>query len=331
MANLRLKRVLLASRLFRVAAHMRVRGAAILMYHSVLEDPGQVANSLGWMIHSRWAFQGQMELLAREFNPVTLDRVLRFIRGEEDLPHRAVAITFDDGYADNYEIALPILDQLGIPAAFYATVDCVENRRLPWPSRLRFAFFTTLKSEWRDDAGKVWPLATSQERSSSYLAACDRVAQLAGEQQVQLILRMESDLGRSLPRETGEWMMTWEQLRGLAQKGHIVGSHTMTHPNLAYLSVDDARWELVESKRRLESHIGQTVTHFSYPCPALSPNWSDRTTEESRSAGYETAVTTSSGLVDQGDNPLALKRVRPTKTIDGLRWNLEAAFAGKSV
>src|SRR6516164_242217 len=331
MANTRLKRVLLASNVFRMAARLRVRSAAILMYHSVLEDPGQVASSLGRMIHGRRVFQDQMELLAKEFNPVTLDHVLRFIRGEEDLPHRAVAVTFDDGYADNYDVALPILEQVGVPAAFYATVDCVENRRLPWPSRLRFAFFTTLKSAWRDDTGKVWPLSTLQQRSESYLAACDRLAQLAGEQQVKLILRIESDLGRTLPKQCGQWMLTWGQLRGLAQKGHIVGSHTMTHPNLAYLGVADARWELVESKRRLELQIGQTVAHFSYPCPALTPNWSDVTTEESRCAGFQTAVTTSSGLVDRYDNPLALRRIPPTKSLDGMRWNLEAAFAGQSV
>jgi peptidoglycan/xylan/chitin deacetylase (PgdA/CDA1 family) len=120
-------------------------------------------------------------------------------------------------------------------------------------------------------------------------------------------------------------------VRGLAQRGHIVGSHTMTHPNLAHLGVEDARRELVESKRRMEAQINAKVVHFSYPCPALFPNWTEQTTEESQRAGYETAVTTSSGLARRNDNPLALKRVRPSKTVDGLRWNLETAFAGRAV
>jgi peptidoglycan/xylan/chitin deacetylase (PgdA/CDA1 family) len=331
MTNAKLKRVLLASGVLRVAARLRLKGAAILMYHSVLEDPRQAENSLGRMIHSRSVFEQQMQSLASGFHAVSLDAVLRFLKGEENLPDRAVAVTFDDGYRDNYEVALPILERFGIPAAFYSTVDCVEQRRLPWPSRLRFAFFTTRKPDWQDESGKRWMLTTPEEKEAAYLAACDRVAPLAGDPQERLILGLESDLERSLPKETGEWMMTWEQLRSLAQKGHIVGSHTMTHPNLAFVDIAAARWELVESKRRMEAKLGQPVRHFSYPCPALWPNWSMQTTEEIRGAGYQTAVTTASGLALKSDDPLAMKRVPPTKTVDGLLWNLEAVFAGKVV
>jgi peptidoglycan/xylan/chitin deacetylase (PgdA/CDA1 family) len=125
-------------------------------------------------------------------------------------------------------------------------------------------------------------------------------------------------------------MMSYDQLRELTRHGHIVGSHTMTHPNMAYLQEDDAQRELADSKQRLEAQLG-VIKHFSYPCPALSPHWSERTVEQSRTLGYETGVTTNSGLTRRGDNPLCLKRLRPTKTVEGLRWNLESAFAGRTV
>jgi hypothetical protein len=79
----------------------------------------------------------------------------------------------------------------------------------------------------------------------------------------------------------------------------------------------------------METRINAKVVHFSYPCPALFPNWTEQTAEESERAGYETAVTTSSGLVRHNHNPLALRRVHPTKIVEGLRWNLEMAFAGR--
>jgi len=331
MAKSGLKRVLLAGGILKIAARLLGKGAAILMYHSVLDDPSEVRDSLGQMIHSRQVFQGQMELLAREYHPVTLDSVARFVRSEQDLPQRSVVVTFDDGYTDNYEIAMPIMDQAGVPGAFYATVDCIENRRLPWPSRLRFAFFTTTKAEWRDEHGKIWSLKTAAERNACYLAMCDQVAPLAAGMQEELVTHIESDLDRAVPSEYGQRMMNWDQLRRLMEAGHIVGSHTMTHPNLAFLGASDASWELVESKRQMESRLGRKIVHFSYPCPALSPNWSEETEAESRKAGYETAVTTTSGLARRGGNPLALKRVRPTKTVEGLRWNLETAFAGRAV
>ena len=330
MIKQQLKQALLGSGVLRLTARLRGKGAAILMYHSVLEDPGRVADSLGGMIHPRAIFEGQMELLAQEFHPVSLDQVGRFVRGDEDLPERAVVVTFDDGYVDNFEMALPILDRVGVPAAFYTTVDCVENRRLPWPSRLRFSFRKTGK-EWTDEASKIWPLGSEGEREAAYRAACNRVAALAGGEQERVVSQIESDLEMKLPADSGELMMTWAQVRGLAQHGHLVGSHTMTHPNLAHVGVEDARRELVESKQRMEAQIQAKVVHFSYPCPALSPNWSEQTIEESRRAGYETAVTTSGGLARRNDNPLALKRVRPSKTVDGLRWNLETVFAGRAV
>jgi len=120
-------------------------------------------------------------------------------------------------------------------------------------------------------------------------------------------------------------------LKQLAQHGHIVGSHTMTHPNLAFVAPEEVRGELRESKQRMETQLNAPVPHFSYPCPALFPNWTEQTVEESRRVGYQTAVTTSTGLTRRNDNPLGLKRVRPTKTVEGLEWTLASAFAGRAL
>ena len=125
-------------------------------------------------------------------------------------------------------------------------------------------------------------------------------------------------------------MMTYDQLRGLVRHGHIVASHTMTHPNMAHIPEDQARQELTESKRMLEAKLQSPIRHFSYPCPALSPHWTAKTMEQCRAAGYDTAVTTDNGLTRKGDNPLCLKRLGPSKTVEGLRWNLETAFAGRT-
>jgi peptidoglycan/xylan/chitin deacetylase (PgdA/CDA1 family) len=126
-------------------------------------------------------------------------------------------------------------------------------------------------------------------------------------------------------------MLSYEQMRALQRYGHTIGSHTMTHPNMAYVKEDEACHELAESKRRLERNLEAPVRHFSYPCPALSPHWNQRTIEQTRAAGYKTAVTTNNGLTRRGDNPFCLQRLRPTKTVEGLRWNLETAFAGREV
>jgi peptidoglycan/xylan/chitin deacetylase (PgdA/CDA1 family) len=308
---------------------LHARGVPILMYHSVMEDPRSQGTFLGGIIHSREVFRWQMELLARQYRPASMDQVNRFVRGEAEVADRTVVVTFDDGYTDNYEIAAPVLNEVGVPATVYVTVECVERGNLPWPARLRFIFRTTKKGNWIDSAGKAWPLSGDIEREKAFLLSCNECCTLAGETQEKYVSRLEDDLGARVPVESGALMMNYDQIRALARQGHIVGSHTMTHPNLAHVNLQDATRELTESKRRLEQQLKAAAVHFSYPCPALSPHWTNQTVAASRDAGYETAVTTDGGLARKGDNPLQLKRIRPTKTVEGLRWNLECAFAGR--
>ena len=325
------KKVLLETGVLRLAAALRGRSAAILMYHSVMEDPGGQDVFLGGITHSQDVFRGQMELVARRFNPVSLDQLGRFVRGEETLPQRAVAVTFDDGYADNYEVAAPILNGVGVPATFYVTVESVEQSRLPWPARLRFAFRTAKRTHWTDSSGKSWTLSSAEEREKAYLLSCDECGKLAGKVQENYVSRVEDALDKQVPTESGLLMMTYDQARTLLRQGHIVGSHTMTHPNMAHVSLQDTRHELAESKHRLEQQLNAPVVHFSYPCPALSPHWTEQTVTASRDAGYQTAVTTNAGLSRKGDDPLSLKRISPTRTVEGIWWNLESVFAGRTV
>ncbi|MGB0010783.1 MAG: polysaccharide deacetylase family protein [Candidatus Sulfotelmatobacter sp.] len=325
------KKTLVSSGLLRLAASIRGPSAAVLMYHSVLPDPSQWADTYGEIAHSEFVFRAQMELLAREFRPISLDEAIKHIHNGSNLPRRSVVVTFDDGYADNYDVAMPVLNRAGVPATFYVTVDCVENKRLPWPSRLRFAFRNTKLSTWSDPEGKNWPLNVPAEREVAFLSGCDACCQLSGAAQENFVVGVERELDAKIPCQQDSLMLTYEQMRALQRHGHIVGSHTMTHPNMAYIKADDAVRELTESKRHLEFNLETPIRHFSYPCPALSPHWSTKTAEQTQVAGYETAVTTDNGLTRSGDNPFCLKRLRPTKTVEGLRWNLESAFAGRAV
>lgn len=323
------KRAILASGVLRLVSPGA--SAAILMYHSVMPNPAMHADSLGGIIHSESEFRAQMELLSRDYHPLSLDQVVDNLKRGIDLPSRSVVVTFDDGYADNSEVAMPILNQLGVPATFYVTVDCVERRKLPWPSRLRYAFRKTKVATWSESAVKSWGLTDFDSRERTYLASCDQCCQLSGKIQEDFVSSIEEQLQTAVPAALSSLMMTYDQVRTLVHHGHIVGSHTMTHPNMAYIPEEEARGELAESKLCLERELKAPVRHFSYPCPAMTPHWSEQTLAQSRAAGYDSAVTTNGGVTRRGDNPLSLKRIRPTKTAAGLRWNLECAFAGRVV
>src|SRR5690242_8829392 len=322
-----IKRMVLRSGALGAMSGLRGRGAAVLMYHSVMDDPAAARDTLGEIVHSTEEFRRQMEELAGRAHPVSLDEVRSYAQGEKPAPARAVAVTFDDGYADNLEVAAPILNRLGIPGAVYVTVECIEKKQLPWPARLRHAFRRTGKPYWEEMTGKRWALDGAEQRESAFWRASEECARLAGEAQDRFVAALEQDLDVE-PSKT-DLMMTGEQMREMIRQGHTIGSHTLTHPNMAYLDAASAERELGESRRRLEEATASRVVHFAYPGPALSPIWSVETLAASRRAGYETAVTTTSGLVRKGDDPLCLRRLGAAKNLEQWRWNLECTFAGR--
>jgi peptidoglycan/xylan/chitin deacetylase (PgdA/CDA1 family) len=336
MRTLWIKKAILKTRVLRLVSGFMPPSVAILMYHSVMDDPAAATLVLGEIIHSTKIFRAQMEILASDFHPVSMEDIRLFLSGEKTLPERAVAVTFDDGYADNYQAATEILTPLGVPAAFYATVDSIDNRRLPWTGRLRYSFLTSKKASWSDAGktataktlnGKVWPLATSEGRNRAFDHAAELVSQLSGDRQEDYVASLEKELDSTIDDSSTQFMMTWNELRSLVGSGHIVGSHTLTHPNLAQIPDDQMRAELTGAKRRLEQELSASITHFAYPCPALQPHWTERTLAATREIGYKTAVTTNPGAVRRSDDPFCLPRIRPTKTVDEFRWKLERAFA----
>jgi peptidoglycan/xylan/chitin deacetylase (PgdA/CDA1 family) len=302
----------------------------VLRYHSV-QEPERYANSIGaGIIHSATAFQEQMEILAKEYVPVTVEEILKFVSGEKELSRKSVAMTFDEGFRDNYEIAAPVLKRVGVSAAFYIAVSSVEAEHPPWYCRLRYAFALTPKGCWPDSWENVThSLMTPDRRKTAFRIASKRCAQLAGPRQEKALRAIENDLEMEPLKFSDCPMLTWEQIRGLHQAGHIVGSHSLTHPNLAYVGAEELRRELEQSKQKLEAELGKSTLHFSYPSPILEPHYDERTVAGSKEVGYRTAVTCTSGPVRVGDDPLMLRRVWAPLQKDEFRWALECTLLGR--
>jgi peptidoglycan/xylan/chitin deacetylase (PgdA/CDA1 family) len=325
------KSLLMHAGVVHLAARLTRAGVVILRYHSVQHNPERYANSIGvGIIHSTSVFATQMELVAQGCSLVTLDEVLAFIQGERDLPRRPVAVTFDDGYADNCEIAEPILRHFGIRASFYVTVNSIAAGRPPWFCRLRHAFDTTRRETWPDSAGSFTrQLQGPTERRSAFLVASQRCSRLVGGDQEGAIRTIEHELEVEALTSRECPMLDWAQVKRLHREGHIVGSHTLTHPNLAYIQEDALQKELADSKRRLEEELGVPVVHFSYPSPISEPHYTDRTMTGTMQAGYRTAVTCTQGLIRRGHAPLALYRLSAPPEKGEFQWNLENTFIGR--
>jgi len=325
------KTALMNSGVLAVAFRLAPNGIVVLHYHSVQDNTKRFANAfVPGTIHALSLFEEQMELVAHRYCPVGMDDVLRSLNGEVNLPPRAVAVTFDDGFADNFELAAPVLNRLGIRALFNLVVGSIEAPNPPWFCRLHHAFSTTTRETWPDSSdGCIRPIANPEDRRAAFLTASRRCAMSIGRSQEGMISKIEEELDAEPLERKNCPMMTWDQARELRRMGHLIGSHSLSHPNLAYLDDLSVWTEVVESKARLEAELRGPVDYFSYPNPIMTPNFDERTIRITEQAGYKLAAHGDTGPVRAGQNPLSVHRVPAPWSLGEFIWYIENTMIGR--
>lgn len=321
---------LLKCGLLRQLSRVSARSVVIIRYHSVQDDPEAFAHTIGTgIIHSTDVFRKQMRLIAERYNPVSMDEVAAFLAGNRELPRSAVAVTFDDGYKDNYEIAAPILREHGIPTTFYVIVGSIECDDAPWFVRIRGAFGATKKTAWRDKKGRTYDLTNPTGKQQARRQATAYCACAIGDLQRERTAELEKDLDMQDHLLKADLMLSWNEIRDLKKQGHIIGSHSMSHPNLAYVDEADMKKELSDSKDILEKELGVEISHFAYPNPILKPIWNESTYSTAKGIGYRTVTTCDRGRVTQNDDPACLRRLVVPNDKDELPWYVENTLVGR--
>lgn len=295
---------------------------SILVYHRVL---GEV-DPMRPMEFNAAHFNRQMNLLARYFNVLPLTAAVDKLR-QGSLPARAVSITFDDGYADNAETALPILQALGLPATFFIATGYLEGGRM-WND-------TVIEALRRLPSGKldlserglgVFYLNSVQDRVSAaqriigllkYLPYADRQAQVD---------YVQSLVSSPLPANL---MLTEKQLHKIYAAGMEIGAHTVNHPILANLDQEQARWEIITGKDQLETLIGERIRLFAYPNGRPTLDYLPEHVGMVREVGFDAAVSTQWGVSNGQTDRWQLPRFTPwditrVRFMARLLWNCRA-------
>jgi peptidoglycan/xylan/chitin deacetylase (PgdA/CDA1 family) len=218
------------------------RNVAVLAYHSI-----GVNNS--YFTVKPEVFGKHIEYLRRNHIIVGLDEIVDFVRGERALPPKSVAITFDDGYYDNYLNVYPLLRKHNLPATIFVSTGYVGSRR-----RL----------------GDV-PLT----------------------------------------------MLNWNTISEMSQMGITFGAHTVSHPHLPNINLQDARGEILRSKTEIEERIKKDVGYFAHPFGEVDEPLV-RLTER---LGFKAAFS-GEGLVRRGDNPFKLNRISVDSSINFIMFKI---------
>ena len=209
-------------------------------------------------------FAADLAYLTRHHRVLPLGEVVAAVLNERPLPRGAVAITFDDGFADNFHLAYPILQRDAVPATIFLVSECVETGRIPWPERVAYLLQRTQRTRLQISLPepRVFSLGSQAERIEALttlqtlLKTCGTVVRRRAVEELEESLSVEPDQGM---------MLTWEQCQRMVQTGIGFGSHTLTHPILARTETAEVKHEIATSKALIESRIGRRVDYFAYP------------------------------------------------------------------
>ena len=294
----RLKRIL---RRVTASLHCRV---VILMYHRVFEtssDPWELCVSPKH-------FAEHLELLRRHYPVLSLHQLLSCLKGAQ-LPKRGVVLTFDDGYADNFWNAKPLLEKYEVPATVFVVSGSVDNSGFWWddlerallqPKKLPKCLQLSVQGRSYE-----WSTTNSDERRHVYMAIHQILQPLSNSDRDQVMTELFAWADIDQTGRPDYRPLTTTELIQLARSEFIdIGAHTITHPLFSVMSQADQSAEIVGSRQKLKAILGSRVDTFSYPYG----NVTAETVDIVKSAGFEMALTVETNAVEVGANHFQLGR-----------------------
>ncbi len=238
-----------------------------LLYHRI-DDPDR-PEFYGFRDNvsaTREAFAVQLDYLVKNFDVVTLDDCIAWIEGRAPLSSRAVLITFDDGYHDNFANAAPELAARDLRAVLFAATGFMDDRAVFYWDWVAEAF------RWSSQREAVLPLLgytmfdspqTRQRAAQRWITAAKA---LRDEEKRLRINNLANCLEVPPPHGPPPGLhMTWPELGAAARDCFDIGAHTVNHPIVSRLSIEEAEHEIARSRTTLENVLGHPVRAFAYP------------------------------------------------------------------
>jgi peptidoglycan/xylan/chitin deacetylase (PgdA/CDA1 family) len=275
----------------------------VLVYHRVTELH---ADPEGLAVSPR-NFRRQLEYLKQHFP------ILRLEEQWHNLQSPAVIVTFDDGYADNVLQALPILEEVGVPACFFVSTAHLGTNQVFWWHHLEALLLREgqfpPRFELQDPGfGRAWETSSFEQRKRLYTSLSMLMRRLEPEHRTAWLSQLEQWAGPCEVPAGRHCLMSREELKRLAENPWTtIGAHTVSHTALSALTETRQREEIFSSKQQLEQMTGQEITTFSYPFGRKS-EYNRTSISLCREAGFVRAAANYPGQVHRWTDPLQLPR-----------------------
>jgi peptidoglycan/xylan/chitin deacetylase (PgdA/CDA1 family) len=275
----------------------------ILMFHRIVKDFGtnRISN------HGIELTEDYLEYLInfylkKGFIPISINDVTSVINLKNK--KRYVVFTFDDGYYDNYDKALPIFEKYNIPFAVYVSTDFICRKQFAWWYFIEDIISKNSTITYIENKSEKVANTESPEQKEHFFVQLRQIIQTDINSLNALIERYKPDI-----KVYHSLFLTEAQLKEFSNHPLVtIGSHTISHPSLSKINDEQSFYEISNSKIELEKIIEKKVDHFSYPFGTIN-DVSNRELENVKKSGYLTALTTSYGDVNKKSNLLKLPRI----------------------
>ena len=234
---------------------------AILLYHRICPNKDEYKVPL-----SPESFERHMEHFSRNYEILCLDKLVECIQSGKPLPKKAVVVTFDDGYKDNYLYAHPILQKYHIPATIFVVTGYIGTGKLFWWDKVAYIIeHTSIRQLNLGDFG-IYSLQSELDKSRAKSMITERLKKLSEERKNLLVEKLPDICRVEIPRDLGkELILSWKEVKEMHIEGVAFGAHSVNHPILAHLPFEHAKSEITQAKKDIEEKLGTKVTSFSYP------------------------------------------------------------------
>ncbi len=257
-------------------------------------------------------FDHQMEYLAKWFNVVSLKDIIAWLDGDRDLPPYAALITFDDGYLDNYTSAFPVLRKYDLPALIFLTTGHIGTDAPFYWDMAAYCFSHTRSNQLAFPDGRVESWSTPEELDRVSHSWVRHMKTLPEAEKQNHVLELPALLSVSIPAGFFKGlMMDWHQAREMQKQGIEFGAHTVHHPILTRISQQEVGEEVMGSKSRIETELGEPVLGFAYP-NGQAADLNEGIQEILADSGIRAAFTLLNGPSSQVEvkrDPYAIRRI----------------------
>ena len=273
------------------------RGVVVLGYHRI--TPGRVDTPFEPALFSATTagLDEQVRFATRHFEVVGPEA----IGLDPDGRGRRVAITFDDGYRDNFELAFPILREHGVQAAFFLPTGFIDEPRVPWWDELAWIARQSTRATLPEGAWLREPLPLDGDRAGAILELANVYKSLPNERTDDFLeyCAEAAGTGRCDPEAGADLWMTWAMAAEMRDAGMTIGGHSVTHPVLANADAVVQRKEIEGCADRLDEELGVPMRFFAYPV-GLPHSFDDTTRRALRDAGVKLAFSLHGGYLRPG-------------------------------